>query len=874
MKRLLAAFSLCILALAGLAANPAQAQSLLEGRFADDVPTLEQVVGHATGTRISSPEEALSYLRALEQAAPDRFRLVQYATSWEGRPLVYAVVTSAANMARIDAVRADLSQLANGTSPQALSNILPVTWLSYGVHGDEISSTDAALVLAYHLLAAQGDEMVDTIMGNSVVIIDPSQNPDGRGRFVNKYREQLGIQPFADRYTAGHDQPWPGGRFNHYLFDLNRDWFALTQPETRGKITAVREWQPVVLVDAHEMGGDSSYFFPPSADPFNPNVTQGQRAKQVLLGRNVAAAMDGLGQTYYTREVFDLFYPGYGDTWPTLNGSIAMTYEQSSARGQVWERTDGSMLTYADGVRNHFITTLATAETVARNADMFLNDYADYRRSAIGGAAGTGHYVIDLAQRRWNGEQLARRLAFQGIAVRRIEGPASACGVNYPRGYLAVDRRQGAARLIRSLLDANTDLPADFVSEQESRRNRDLEHELYDTTAWSVGMMSGLDVALCNTVAGGTAITAEDPLPSMAADAGAFGLAVPWTDSGQVRLVAQALAAGLEGRSTDAAFTIGAREFPRGTVVFSRADNPDTIGDLTSLARQIGAEVVALDNGWVDDGPNLGSDHFVRLAMPKVAMVWDDGVNPTSAGSARYTLEQRLGIPVAPIRSGTLPVADLARYDVLIVPETEGSLDEAARGAIATYAREGGVVVVLGNAMLGFTGSENALFATARETVLGGEPSKEEENPATMVAGEAIADEAAYRAAIADNARRPDTLPGALLHTAIDSDNFLSAGYDDAAPVVFASGDLVFAPLNRDDGMNVVRFAAADSLLASGYVWDENRRQMAFKPFLMAQGAGSGLAIGFTHDPTVRGYLDGLDLLLANAVIVAPARVR
>lgn len=868
-------FVLVCLATLSLAA-PARAQSMLDGTFRGDVPTLEQVVGHRPGERITSPEEALRYVEALAQAAPDRFRVVEYARSWEGRPLVYAVVTSAANMARIDALQADLGRLGTGTSPAQLPNLLPVTWLSYGVHGDEISSTDAALSLAYHLLASENDALVDRILGSSVVIIDPSQNPDGRGRFVNSFRAQLGIQPSADRYTAAADQPWPGGRFNHYLFDLNRDWFALTQPETRGKVTAVQQWQPVVLVDVHEMGGDESYFFPPAADPFNPNITRGQRDKQVLLGRNIAGWMDRFGQPYFTREVFDAFYPGYGDTWPTLNGAIAMTFEQGSARGLLWERSDGTLLTYADTVRNQFITTLATAQTVAENAGLFLNDYAEYRRSAAAGQAGTGTYVIDLGQRRWNAEQLGRRLVHQGIAVTRVAGPASACGRSYPAGYLAISRSQPTARLVRSLLDANTDLPPDFVALQEGRRSRDLPHELYDTTAWSVGMMSGVDVALCGSAVGsGTPVSADEPVAARVEEAGQFGLAVRWTDSGQARLVSLALARGLVGRATDEGFAVSGREFGRGTVVFTRADNPDRIDELAALAREIGAETLALESGWVDSGPNLGSDSFARLAAPQVAMLWDNGVDPLSAGGLRYTLEQRLGLPVAPIRTRTVPRADLSRYDVLVVPDGQYGRDLGAAGhaAIAAFARNGGVVVVLGEALTGFSDGDNALFALARETVLGGSP-EEGEEAKTVVAGSAIASEAAYRAAIADGTRRPDTLPGALLNTAIDADSFLSAGYDRAAPVVFASGDLVFAPLGRADGTNVVRFAAADSLLASGYLWDENRRQLAFKPFMVAQPAGKGLAVGFTYDPAVRGYLDGLDLLLANAVLIAPSRVR
>jgi len=851
-------------------AAPAAAQSPLQGQFDASIPTLEEVAGHRTGEQITRPAMVVDYMEALAAAAPDRIRIVQYATSWEGRPLIYAVISSRENMARIDAIQADMQRIAAGGAPNADS--VPVTWLSYGVHGNEISSSDAALALAYHLLASQGDELVDTILSNSVVIIDPSQNPDGRARFTNSYYQQLGIAPSPNRATAGHDEPWPGGRFNHYLFDLNRDWFALTQPETEGKVAAVRDWQPVVLVDAHEMGGDETYFFPPSAEPFNPYITADQRQKQVLLGRNNAAWLDRLGVPYFTREVYDAFYPGYGDTWPTLNGSVAMTFEQSSARGLVWERRNGEMLTYGEGVRNHFVTTLATAETVARNASMFLSDYAAYRRSAAQGSAGTGYFVIDLADRRWNAEALARRLAHQGIAVGRVEGPASACGRSYPQGYLSVSMRQPTARLIRSLLDDNVELPAHFIEAQEERRSIDLPHEIYDTTAWSVGQMSGLDVAQCGSAAAGTMVTADSPMPALARAAGAFGIAVPWTDSGQVRLVAEALEAGMVGRATDTAFSAGGRAFPRGTVVFTLTDNDGSLDGLVTLASQIGAETVPLESGWVDDGPNLGSDSFARLSAPKIAILWDDGVSPLSAGATRYVIEQRFGLPAMPIRTGTVGRADLSEWDVIIAPDSF-NLPSSARSSLAEYVRDGGVLVAYGSSLGSFASGDDALFATKAETVLGGDPD-EEEGEGNSAPGTAIESMDQYRETIADPSRRPDTLPGAMLNTQVDPENFLASGYDGNAPTVFADGSMILTPLSLTDGVNVVRYAAADELVASGYVWDENRRQMAFKPYMLAQPNGRGLAIGFAHDPSVRGYLDGLDMLLANAVIVAPNRVR
>ena len=849
---------------------PLAAQSVLDGQFDPAIPTLEASVGHATGQRISAPDEVTRYLEALHRAAPEQTRLVQYATSWEGRPLHYLVISSATNMSRLEANKAAMAAVARGETPQA--GTLPVTWLSYGVHGNEISSSDAALAVAYHLLAARGNAQADAILANSYVVIDPSQNPDGRNRFVTDFRNALGLAPSADRHAAEHDEQWPGGRQNHYLFDLNRDWFALTQPETRGKVAALLEWNPVVFVDAHEMGGDETYYFPPAAEPFNPNITPGQKDKQVLLGRAIAREFDARGIPYFTREVYDAFYPGYGDTWPTLHGAIGATFEQASARGLVLRRRDGQLLTYADGVRNHFLASMAYAETVARNADRFLADYAAHRRTARD--EGRGSYVIDLAQRRWNAEALGRRLAAQGIEVQRLAPGAAACGKRYPEGALAIDRAQPSGRLIRSLLDRTTALDPAFVRRQEERRERGQPHELYDTTAWSVGLMSGVDITHCSARVSGSPLGASSPITASAGGMGDFGLAIPWTDSGQAQLILAALREGIDAGASERSFTIGGREFPRGSVIVPRRSNsPEALARLEELTRQIGAETVPLAESWVEAGPNFGSEAFRRLGAPRVAMAWDDGISPTSAGSLRYVIERRLATPVTPIRTGTLPRANLGSYDVLIVPE--GSLDMGARKAVQAYVQRGGVAVIVGTALTGFIEDETRLFSTARQGALGKSPEGdgEEGEDAPASEGTEIVSADEYDALIDDPTELPDRLPGALVRTVADADHFLSSGYVDG-PVVSASGSLIFTPLNRKDGTNVLRFASADALLESGYIWDENRRQMAFKPYLLAERNGGGLAIGFAHDPSLRGYLDGLDLLIANAILLAPAHTR
>jgi hypothetical protein len=313
-------------------------------------------------------------------------------------------------------------------------------------------------------------------------------------------------------------------------------------------------------------------------------------------------------------------------------------------------------------------------------------------------------------------------------------------------------------------------------------------------------------------------------------------------------------------------------------VVFAALDNPpEKMARLRELAREVGAHTVALDSGWVDSGPNLGSDSFVRLALPRVAMAWDEGVSQLSAGALRFVLERRLGLPVTPIRTRRLARAELDDYDVLLVPEGDPAavLGEAGGGTIRDFVRRGGVLVAVGESLDAFSRGDAPLIAVRREAALGRNPGaagEKREEPSLAAAVE-IASEAQYREVIKDQRALPDPLPGALLNVVAERDHFLSAGYDDGG-VVLASGRQIFAPLDRAVGVNVLRFAAAGSLVASGHVWDENRRQLAYKPYLMAQPQGRGLVIGFAHDPATRAYLDGLDLLIANAVLVAPARVR
>tara|TARA_R110000868_G_scaffold2384_5_gene17688 strand:+ start:55795 stop:58455 length:2661 start_codon:yes stop_codon:yes gene_type:complete len=869
-------------------AGPVLAQpSPFEVRYDPAIPSAVSALGHEFGEEITAPEQAIAYLRTLEAAAPDRIRVFDYATSWEGRPLAYAIIAKPEVINRIDAVQADLQRLADprGLAAEARDQLIAstpaVVWLSYGVHGDEISSTDAGLRTAYHLLAAQDDPMVAQILDQTIVIIDPTQNPDGRARFLASFTAARGLQPDDSRYTAEHDQPWPGGRTNHYLFDMNRDWFARTQPETRGRVAAMLEWRPMVVVDAHEMGGDSSYFFAPSAEPFNPNIVQSQRDAQDLIGRNHAGWFDRFGYDYFTREVFDAFYPGYGDMWPTLQGAVAMTYEQASARGLVWRRRDGSELRYGDGVEHHFIASLSTAQVVAENRERFVRDFADFRASAVSEVGGSQSVLLDLSTNRWGAERLARNLAAQGIEVSRIAGPLTACGARFQEGAFEIAFNQPAGRLARTLLEDTTELPRDFMQEQERRRARGLGAELYDVTAWSMPLMSNVHAVTCRRAPEATrrAVQADDPIPASGSNAGAgFGYAIAWDDAGQARLVAALAAAGVPLRSSDMAFRIGDRTFPRGSVVVPRHGAPANLDTLiASLSAESGARFVGLASSWVDDGPNPGSENFHPVRAPRIAMLWDDGTDSNSAGATRYVLERRYNMPVSVIRAAHLSRANLSDYDVVILPEQGWTGYDDVLGSngsvqLGRFVRAGGVLIGLGDATRWMSDPEVGLVPAQRERAAdtGRSPAGED----TAVVDAVVLDSREDLDAVeAEQGAMPDYSPGALLRVEANPDAWMSAGYPDGAAVLVTGSD-IYAPISLDDAVTAMRFSGPDTLLAGGYMWAEYTAQQAYKPFLISNSMGSGQVIAFTQAPTTRAYLDGLDLLLLNAVLLGPAHSR
>jgi hypothetical protein len=857
-----------------------------ETRYDPRIPTLKQVVGHELGEEITSPDQIAAYLSALAAAAPDQARLVEYARSEEGRPLHVLVIGSAERMARLEEVKRGLRALADprglvpGEADRLVRDLPAVVWLIHGVHGNEISSPEAALALAHHLLAAQGDEGADVVRREAIVLVDPLQNPDGRARFLATNRLGRGASPDPEPASAEHDEGWPGGRSNHYLFDMNRDWFAQAQPETRGRLRFFLEWYPHVAVDLHEMGGDSTYFFAPPAKPLNPHFTREQREWLEAFGRAIAERFDAAGQAYFVREIFDSFYPGYGETWPLTQGSIGMTFEQASARGLVFRREDDTTLTYLDGIRNHLRAALATVETAARGREKLLRDFLEFRRSAAseGKSGAVRQYVLVGGGDRARLDRLSDLLAGQGIEMQVASSELRAGGRSFPAGSIVVPLAQPASRLVRNLLDPRVSMGEAFVREQERRRKKRLPDEIYDVTAWSLPLVFDVECAGVSALSGETRPFAPEAgrgEPALAPAKVAWLL--PW-GSGAAAAVAEAVQAGLKVRVAEGDLRLAGRTFPAGTAIVRVAENPqDACQMLGRIVQRHHAEVVGEDSGYVEDGVSLGSERVHLVKKPRVLLAWDRPTSSLSAGWARWVLERRYGQPVTAVRVSSLRRVDLTRYDVLVLPS--GDYGEAiGTGAIKrlrAWVEVGGTLLALGEASRWLTREKVGLLDTKTELRDGRpetEPSEDEKKEAERPPAKDKEKPEPFELekAIQPERERPDAVPGALLRVVLDPEHWLAAGTDGEIHAI-VEGRRVFTPLKLDKGTNVGVYARKDQVVGSGLVWDDVRDLLAQKAFLMHQPIGEGHVIAFAEDPNYRGYAEATELLFMNAVLLGPA---
>ncbi|CAN5885171.1 M14 family zinc carboxypeptidase [soil metagenome] len=857
---------------------PAAAQGLVPGvQYDPAVPTLKAIVGHAPGEQITTPDEIGKYLDALAKAAPDRTRLVEYAKSWEGRPLHYLLVGSRERIAKLDDIRRGMQTLASGAAEadSLVSNLPVIVWLVHGIHGNEITSSDAALAEAYQLLAARGNIDVDLTLKEAVVIIDPMQNPDVRQRFVAQNLIGRAIEADPNPQSAEHDEPWPGGRSNHYLFDMNRDYFALSQKETHGRARVMLEWFPQVVVDLHEMGGNSTYYFAPLAAPFNPLITEGQKKLLDVFGRANAAAFDRQGFAYFVRDTYDAFYPGYGDSWPGFHGSVAMTFEQASPRGLAFNRDDGTTLTYKDGVTHHFTAALSTALTAAKNRERMLTEFLEYRRSAIALAQkGTREYLFAPGKDAARAHRLATLLASQGIQVKQAEEAVQVGSVSLPKGTYIVPLGQPAGRLARNLLDPDIKMDEPFLLEQDRRRKARQNDQIYDVTAWSLPLMFDVDVVASQRAAG---IRTRDvrpdeaiPAPAVTVPQNAIGFIMPWS-SGAAAASIEALRQGIRIITVDEPFTHSGRKYPLGTAFIRFAGNADgASAAFQRIALRHGAEIVPVTETWTEEGSSLGSGRVGRLKSARVLLGWDAPASSLSAGWTRYVLEQRYGQRVTAMRTSTLQNFDMKDYDVLVLPSGNFNFNDDALRRLKDWIRNGGTLITMAESSRWAARDRVGLLST--DTLWrDGSPVKDAPEGAAASGGAGAKPDTTkpfdLDKAIQPEREAPENLAGAILRVILYPYHWLTAGLDGEIQTAI-EGTRVFAPVKLDAGTNVGVYAPPDRLVAAGLVWKEAQPLLAQRAFLMHEPMGRGHVIAFAEDPNYRAYAEATQLLFINAVLL------
>ena len=864
-------------------------------QYNTDIPTHTQVLGYKVGERITNYADMLRFFEALEVAAPKRIKLFEYGKTWEGRKLIYVAIGKPEVINDLDSFAKNMQKLSdprltNKQQAKELQATLPSSvWLQYGVHGNEISSTDAAMMTAYHLLAAPDEATNKKILNNTIVFIDPLQNPDGRTRFTQRYYATVGLQHSSDRISAEQNEPWPKGRTNHYLFDMNRDWLAITQPETAGRVKILNHYRPLVVIDLHEMGGDNSYFFAPSAQPFNPNMSQNQIDNIGLIGRNHGKHFDRFGFDYFTREVYDAFYPGYGDSWPTFYGASASTYEVGSARGMGFKKTNGELLTYKDTVHKHFVASISTAEGVADNHAKLLKNFYQYQVDAI--ASGKADkkervYLLPTQRDRAGAHKLATLMARHGVEVNQSTESFKACGKDYSAGTYWIDTAQPRGKFVKTTFTKQVDMPDEFIKEQERRRSRLLNDEIYDVTAWSLPLMFNIETDACHKAIKAKSISIDETheLPgSVLNPQASVAFLVAWGDMAAGRFLTGALQQGLVVKSADKAFVLESKQaFPAGSLIIERRVNkPDYADVVLSLANQTGALVIGVDSSWVIDGPSFGSNNTVTMSAPNVAMAWDEPVYPQSAGNTRFVIERQLNYPVTVIRINMLTQSNLANYQVLILPsgDYKKSFDESAVKNLKSWVQNGGVLVTFGKATQFVASSDVALLDVKREFAYKAKTQQGSVNKASAqkdksrIKGQLFTEKQDLLDASEVKQKSPDNVSGILVNVEVDEEHWLTAGVNKNL-IALVLGSDIYAPITLKSGKNVAWFRGPEQVLASGYLWQENKKQLAYKPFLIHQPLGKGMLVSFTQEPTTRAYLDGLNVLLTNSIFRAAAHAK
>lgn len=896
------------------------------GQYRDDVPRPEDVLGYPIGSWHTTYGRMERYLQALSAAAPERVRVFDYGMSVERQTMHLVVVSAERHIARLDEILATLQRLADpaSTSPTEAASLIAgtpiVVWLNAANDGNETAAFEAVMQVAYQL-AAGADSTTRLLRDSAVTVINLAHNPESHERMVAWYNAFVMGDP--DPAALEHDAPWGmSTNNNHYQFDLNRDALGLTQTETRAVAAELQRWRPQVFVDLH--GQTSQFFFPPAAPPVMPLYPASLNEWLEVFGRGNAAAFDRYRWSYYTRDRFDLYYPGYWDTYPALHGATGMTYETDGggSKGVRWRRDDGTILTFAHGIAHHFVACLATVETAARNRTPRLQSYYDYFRSVLepsGGFSRRGaevRTVVVVPGRTPNrAARLATTLLRHGIAVGRTGRASRIAATDYltgqrrpvevPEGAYVVDLTQANGRLAATLLAPDITLPEDYAAQELARFARNARrspdererYTFYDVTAWNLVLAGGVEGYWTYQAVdlGVTPLSLSEDLVKAPGDdlvkapggwtgdgtaaggtSGRARSAYVWApgDKGAFRLLARLLDEGFNVAVAERPIVVDGEDYPRSTFVARVTRNPEALhARIEALAREAGISVAAAQSAFPERGQaGTGSEDTRSLKAPRVAVLAGDGVRITAYGHLWFELDRRIGYPFTPLRATELRDVPLNHFDVIILPEGAygRTLGDAGAEKLEAWVRLGGTLVAYGG---GATFVMNQDLGTSHEAADTTRPPAD-----TLAAILRTIDAAAPAGTLVPPMSSPDarpdapqSVPGSFLRGRIDRTHWLTSGYEqDDLPLLVRS-----LPLRASKaGANPVVFAGADRLVMAGFAWPDNTaRTYAGKPYATVEGVGEGRVILFAEDPLFRGVYDSTAGLLLNAIFLgAPPR--
>ncbi|WP_047244755.1 M14 family metallopeptidase [Maribacter thermophilus] len=790
-----------------------------------------EFLGYELGSQFTRHHQVVDYYQYLADAEPKRMKLLEYGKTNERRPLILAFISTEQNMQNLEQIREEHLKSTKGEgSPDKA-----IVWLSYNVHGNESVSTEASMQTIYDLLTSKSN-----YLENTVVIMDPCINPDGRDRYVNWYNQYKNTPFNVDPNSKEHHEGWWNGRSNHYMFDLNRDWAWLTQIESQQRLKQFNKWLPHVHVDFHEQGVNSPYYFAPAAEPFHEVITDFQREFQVTIGKNHAKYFDANGWFYFTKEVFDLLYPSYGDTYPIYNGGIGMTYEQGGGgRGGLGILTDiGDTLTLKDRIAHHHTTGLSTVEVASGNVErlndefkkFYQNKNYKYKNYVLNGDTDKLEKLTDLLDKHEIEYGYGSNTTYKGFRYNTSKS-GSLRGSN---NSLIVSTDQPKATLVKVLFEPNAKL-SDSVT--------------YDITAWSLPYAYGLDaLATESNIQKTTAPQKTEEFGIGKSDSYAY--IGDWNSIKDAQFLAALLNENIRVRYSKKPFKINGTDYDRGSLIVTKSDNKYIDGFtkiLDAASKKFHKKLTPVNTGFVDSGKDFGSGYVGVIKNLKIAAL---SGNPTSTlrfGEIWHFFEQQLNYPISVLDESYFNRVDLTEYDVLILPDGRGYrsfLNEMTTNKIAEWVRGGGKLIAMGNS-IGMLSKQKGFNIKEKE--------QKKDTTINMDAFDSTEREYIKSA-----------ITGAIFKANVDNTNPLAYGYNDT----YFTLKLGNSAYNYLDGGSAVYLSKGANKPVSGFAGSEAQKRIAESLIFGTQRMGRGQVIYMVDNPLFRGFWENGKLFFANALFM------